>query len=113
MFDKTPLFILAQTECKPGGWALQSVPDKESIDKAEDRWINRSYIPEATDENGWIRNQCGGCKYFAALGSDFGICYNKKSQLDGCITFEHGGCLAHSIFEENQLPAMATISTGE
>lgn len=41
-------------------------------------------------------DQCGGCAWFAATGSDYGICANPASPLDGSITFEHGGCYAHT-----------------
>lgn len=99
MFDKVPLFILSDAECKPGGWAPKIIPNNEQINAAENRWITRSYNKEVVNDNGFIDQQCGGCTYFASLGSDFGICWNKESLLDGSITFEHGGCLKHSVYE--------------
>lgn len=57
---------------------------------------------------GWVRvrvdedRQCGGCRWFAATGLDFGICANPASVLDGAVTFEHGGCDRHSSTEDDQ-----------
>lgn len=81
---------LAQARVERGGWSRGwlTPPEREA---AERRWIDRSYRTRA-DEN----RQCGGCRYFAATGSDFGICANPRSPLDGAVTFEHGGCAEHS-----------------
>lgn len=93
-------FELAQANCHTGGWAPEIPPTKEQIDAAEQRWGLRSYRKEVMDKDGYILNQCGGCRYFAALGSDYGICWNEKSPLDGMVAFEHGGCLEHSYLTE-------------
>lgn len=93
-----PTFTIAQVECTPGGWAGDRIPTPEQIEAAEKRWAERSYRKEV-DKDGCIENQCGGCRYFAATGSDYGICWNEKSPLDGMITFEHGGCEFHSSLE--------------
>jgi hypothetical protein len=44
--------------------------------------------------------QCGGCRFFAALDGDYGICCNELSPNDGRVTFEHGGCIQHSFIQE-------------
>jgi hypothetical protein len=85
------MFELAQISCKSGGWTAEIAPSANDLKKAEERWIKRSYTDRRQDAF-----QCGGCKFFAAVGTDFGICWNEKSNLDGCITFEHGGCDQHS-----------------
>jgi hypothetical protein len=95
-------FRLAQIDCQPGGWAAEIAPTPEEIKMAESRWAKRSYRPDVEDENGWIANQCGGCRFFAASGADFGICWNERSPLDGCVVFEHGGCKEHSAFGEGE-----------
>jgi hypothetical protein len=92
-------FTLAQVECTSAGWANDEAPTPEEIRAAEKRWAQRSYRPEAVKDD-WIPHQCGGCKFFAASGSDYGICWNEKSPLDGMIVFEHGGCLCHSAIGE-------------
>jgi len=83
---------LAQATVTRGGW-YNARPWLSTLDlrAAEQRWIERSYAHRADEDL-----QCGGCRYFAATGSDFGICTNGASLLDGQITFEHGGCNAHS-----------------
>ena len=63
----------------------------DELRAAEARWTKRSYRYRVDD--GF---QCGGCRFFAATGADFGICANPDGPLDGSITFEHGGCRAHS-----------------
>lgn len=90
-------FTLAQIPCEAGGWAVDtSPPSPEQIAAAEDRWAMRSYRDDSTDTDDWISHQCGGCRFFAAAGADYGVCWNEKSPLDGCVTFEHGGCVEHS-----------------
>lgn len=89
-------FELAQIPCEVGGWSDSLPPTADEIKAAEKRWALRSYRKEVCDKEGWIENQCGGCHFFAASGADFGICWNQKSPMDGCVVFEHGGCLQHS-----------------
>lgn len=95
---KTAYFELAQIHCEPGGWSRpHATPTPEEIKAAEQRWARRSYLPEAySEEFGGIEHQCGGCRYFAATGSDYGLCWHEHSPLDGMVVFEHGGCLKHS-----------------
>jgi len=83
---------LAQATVQRGGW-YNDRPwlSADDLRAAEQRWIDRSYAHRADDGL-----QCGGCRFFAATGSDFGICANPVSMLDGRITFEHGGCDVHS-----------------
>lgn len=83
---------LAQTVVSRGGWYFGPALSDAQRDDAERRWIDRSYAHRADQEL-----QCGGCAFFAATGMDFGICANADSPLDGAITFEHGGCVAHAV----------------
>lgn len=84
--------LLADAVVSRGGWYHgRSWLTAKDIKAAEKRWADRSYR-RAPEED----YQCGGCKYFAALGSDYGICWCEDSSLDGAITFEHGGCNQHS-----------------
>ncbi len=88
-------FKLAQAECDVGGWAPGRKPKSSLLKQAERRWVTRSFDARPKDDEDWDY-QCGGCTFFAALGADFGICWNQDSPLDGCISFEHGGCPQHS-----------------
>lgn len=88
-------FELAQASCTVGGWARSRKPRKADLRAAERRWATRSYQHRSEDDPDHIY-QCGGCSFFAALGADYGICWNEASPLDGCISFEHGGCPEHS-----------------
>ena len=81
---------LAQAKVERGGWSRRWLSADER-ERAERRWADRSYSHRVDGDK-----QCGGCRYFAATGMDFGICGNPKSPLDGAITFEHGGCGQHS-----------------
>lgn len=93
-----PGFRLAQALCEPGGWSESPPPTPEEIEAAQKRWAKRSYSTAVRDPNDpqYIPQQCGGCKFFAATGADYGICWNEQSPQDGCICFEHGGCAFHS-----------------
>lgn len=93
--DRPPTFELAQVTCEPGGWAAEITPSPEEIEAAERRWVRRAYSLSLYTED-YIEHQCGGCRYFAATGSDFGICWNEKSPLDGQLSWEHAGCEYHS-----------------
>ncbi len=88
---------VAQADAEPGGWYHGEWLTAAQIEAAEKRWARRSYREEAHEPAwGGIPYQCGGCRFFAAYGSDYGVCCNEKSPLDGMIVFEHGGCLEHS-----------------
>ncbi len=91
-----------EIEISEGGWynARKWMTAQELVD-AETRWVKGSYETgkEQPDYKDWIAHQCGGCRTFAALDSDYGICCNKASPNDGKIVFEHGGCKEHSDFE--------------
>ena len=93
LFDDTPI-----TE---GGWFYgRKWMTAKSLVEAENRWVKQCYQTgeEQPDYDDWIAHQCGGCRWFAALDSDWGICCNKLSPNDGRVTFEHGGCIKHSDF---------------
>lgn len=83
-----------------GGWSGRWMTTKELL-AAQNRWVKHSYetaLPKAETDGGGY--QCGGCRYFAALDSDYGICCNTQSVNDGRVTFEHGGCDKPSMLEE-------------
>jgi hypothetical protein len=62
------------------------------------RWLTRrnrkQESPEYLDE--WYAEQCGGCEFWIPLaagwGSDYGVCSNPNSPLDGTVRLEHDGC---------------------
>lgn len=89
-------FTLAQIPCESGGWFCGKIPTEKELEAAETRWAERSYRKDVL-ENGSIEYQCGGCRFFAASGADFGVCWNVVSPMDGLVVFEHGGCLEHSV----------------
>lgn len=89
-------FELAQATCSLGGWSYEPPPSADEIAAANKRWALRSYRLDVVDASGWVEHQCGGCRFMAALGADYGICWNERSPMDGMIIFEHGGCLEHS-----------------
>jgi len=91
LFDDTPI--------SEGGWFYgRKWMTAKSLVKAEKRWVKRCYQTgkEQPDYDNWIAHQCGGCRWFAALDSDWGICCNESSPNDGRVVFEHGGCINHS-----------------
>lgn len=89
-------FTLAQARCSTGGWSADIAPTPDEIGRAEKRWALRSYRDDARAADPDCEYQCGGCRFFAATGSDYGICWNEHSPMDGLVVFEHGGCLQHS-----------------
>ena len=98
--------LFGDTEISEGGWYCgRRWMTAKFLDSAETRWVRHSYQtgeeePDFDTKYMWIPHQCGGCRYFAALDSDYGICCNEFSPNDGRITFEHGGCIKHSDLEE-------------
>lgn len=95
--SKKPTHV-AQAEAEPGGWQYGPWLKQKHVDAAEKRWVKRSF--RVRGDNDWY--QCGGCRWFAAYGGDFGVCCCEESELDGCITFEHGGCRMHSVRLEHE-----------
>ena len=87
-------FVLAQATCSKGGWASGKMPTMHERYAAERRWIRRSFRPGEQGKDD--EYQCGGCRFFAAFGADYGVCWNAESPMDGMIVFEHGGCREHS-----------------
>lgn len=88
-------------EVSQGGWASRWVTTRE-LRAARSRWIDQEYKaspPEVAEEGGSY--QCGGCRFFLALDSDYGICANVASPYDGRITFEHIGCKANPYYVAN------------
>lgn len=92
-------------EIHQGGWTklgnLEDWMTTTDLENIESRIIDRSYstAPKREGDEDDIIAQCGGCKWFASLNSDWGICCNEKSPQDGRIMFEHSGCKEHSEFE--------------
>jgi hypothetical protein len=88
--------IIADAKVTDGGWYHGAWLTLKDIKAAEDRWKDRCYATGVRDYGDFISYQCGGCRFFAATGSDWGICCNAASPHDGAMTFEHGGCDQHS-----------------
>lgn len=113
------------TEVSEGGWLIgRKWMTAKFMRQAETRWVKHSYstradnilkiggllwdpeaakrLQEIDDEYDLTAGcaQCGGCRWFAALDGDYGVCCNKLSLNDGRITFEHGGCIQHSFIQE-------------
>ncbi len=92
--------IFDDTIVNEGGWySGRKWMTAKYLDESVNRWVANSFTtgllePDCKDH--WIPHQCGGCRWFAALDMDYGICCNKESANDGKITFEHGGCVKHS-----------------
>jgi len=121
-FDgKVRNFVLfGDTGVSEGGWLIGRKWMTAKIMKdAEVRWVKHSYqtradnimkigYPDAEklrkiDEKYDLSagcGQCGGCRWFAALDADYGICCNLESPNDGRVTFEHGGCIQHSYIQQ-------------
>lgn len=115
--------LFGGTEVSEGGWLIgRKWMTAKHMNKAEARWVQHSY---ATRADAYLEKrfsvevdieklkeinhkydisagcgQCGGCRWFAALDADYGICCNEESPNDGRITFEHGGCIQHSFIQE-------------
>ena len=86
------------------GWSAHWITTKEVLASLA-RWAHNSYqtaLKEAETDGGGY--QCGGCRYFAALDNDYGLCCNPLSVNDGRVTFEHGGCDKPSMLEEEVTP---------
>ncbi len=88
-----------------GGWVGRRWLTTPELRSSRERWVQASYehdgkaLEKAREQEGGII-QCGGCRFFAALDGDFGLCCNPRSWFDGRATFEHGGCKQHSSIEE-------------
>ncbi len=55
-------------------------------------------------QDDWYGQQCGGCRYWIALGgelgADYGACTNPAASFDGRVRFEHDGCAAYTERED-------------
>lgn len=105
-FSYRSFVILGKTDISEGGWYNgRKWMTAKYLKNCVNRWVVRSYEtgkeqPDYDTENEWIPHQCGGCRWFAALDSDYGFCCNLKSSNEGRITFEHGGCKEHSDYDK-------------
>ncbi|KKM64605.1 hypothetical protein LCGC14_1499800 [marine sediment metagenome] len=105
--ETTRTFVLFDdTKVSEGGWYYgRAWMTAAFLAAAEKRWVANCYKTgqDQPEEDGskaypdWIPHQCGGCRWFAALDLDYGVCCQESSPNDGRITFEHGGCHQHSI----------------
>lgn len=100
----TRLFEAHAIWLSEGGWCGRKWMTTKELVAALDRWVDHAYLAggekyaeEVANEGG--RLQCGGCRYFAAFDSNYGLCCNVKSNMDGRVTFEHAGCPQHSNLE--------------
>lgn len=104
-FSYRSFVIFDGTAISEGGWYRgRKWMTAKHLKACVARWVKRSYEtgkaqPDYDTENQWIPHQCGGCRWFAALDSDYGFCCNITSINEGRITFEHGGCKEHSDYE--------------
>jgi hypothetical protein len=77
--------------------------DKAHHRQTHTRWVEKisrnTGAPDYPDE--WAHQQCGGCRYWVPLTSEWGLdwggCSNVGSSFDRHVMFEHDGCDA---FEE-------------
>lgn len=87
-----------------GGWYYgKKWMQRADAEAARRRWWLRGLaeapkVPFGSGRNApeWVEHQCGGCKFFAALDADWGICWNAESPQDGRLVFEHNGCAEHT-----------------
>jgi len=111
------------TEVSEGGWLIgRKWMTANFMNRIVNQWVRRSYetradtylekkfsvevdieklreIDKQYDLSAGC-GQCGGCRWFAAIDSDYGFCFNQDSPNEGRITFEHGGCIQHSFIQE-------------
>ena len=94
--------LLGGVAVSEGGWIGRKWMTSKELNDTRDRWVKSSYKTGELqpDYDGWIHHQCGGCRYFGALGADYGICCNAQSVNDGKVVFEHGGCNVNSVLIE-------------
>lgn len=94
--------IFDHTKVSQGGWSDGKWMTAKYMRERVKNWVRQSYKTgeEQPNYDEWIEHQCGGCRWFAALDSDYGLCFNIHSPNEGRITFEHGGCKSHSYLEE-------------
>ncbi|MEU9858958.1 DUF3027 domain-containing protein [Streptomyces sp. NPDC047974] len=71
--------------------------------EVHERWLrllNRS-TGAADYRDQWFDEQCGGCRFWVALGGelgrDWGACTHAASTFDGQVRFEHDGCASFMV----------------
>ena len=77
--------------------------NEEHLNTTHERWIkllNRPLPPVGEEWPDWTNDQCGACRFYVPLqgvfASDWGVCTNASSKLDGHAMFEHDGCESYS-----------------
>ena len=93
--------LFSSVDVSRGGWSRRWVTTRE-LRRSLRRWILEEYKaspPEVSRDGGSY--QCGGCRFFLGLDSDYGICSNPASRYDGRIVFEHVGCEANPWYIAN------------
>ena len=82
--------------------------DAKHFKETHYRWIEKfsfNRTPKNEDwQEEWISEQCFSCQFYISMigefRSDWGVCSNVQSPLDGRIMFEHDGCEHHSFAKD-------------
>ena len=88
------LFGITVENSLPGEW--MTVNELLAVEARAFKACYGTAIPE--EETAYGPFQCGLCRWFAAVGGDWGLCGCKDSPHDCRMVFEHGGCREHSAY---------------